>query len=277
MRRQRLLVVALSLCVCSTLAAHDLFLKLADFFVDTSKEVQVRALNGTFTTSENPIARSRVADLSLVGPLGREQLDTARLSAAGTSTTIRARVGPAGTYVMGLSTRPSQITLAGKQFNEYLKEEGLGQVLEARTKAKELDKGATERYAKHVKTIFQAGRHRSDSYAKVLGYPVEIVPLRNPYDLVEGDTLRVRVLVNGAPGRGIETIAGGRTAAGAAIRAVALRSDSTGVVPVVLRAAGTWYVKFISMKHVTEPNVDYVSQWATLTFAVLRRSPGKGS
>jgi hypothetical protein len=40
----------------------------------------------------------------------------------------------------------------------------------------------------------------------------------------------------------------------------------------VLRSAGTWYVKFISMTRSSEKGVDYVSQWATLTFAVAPRT-----
>jgi hypothetical protein len=36
-------------------------------------------------------------------------------------------------------------------------------------------------------------------------------------------------------------------------------------------------VKFISLSHVTEPKLDYLSQWATLTFAVLRRPAGKAN
>src|SRR6185369_6008683 len=153
MQRTRLLVPALLLGTTAALAAHDLFLKLTDYFVRPESAVTVTALNGTFTTSENAIARARVADLSLAGPAGRRQIDTAQLGAAGSRTIIRARTGPAGTYVLGLSLRPSEITLKGAQFNDYLKEEGLLTTLAARRAAGELERGATERYAKHVKVL----------------------------------------------------------------------------------------------------------------------------
>ena len=270
MQRTRLLVPSLLLGATAALAAHDLFLKLTDYFVRPESAVTVTALNGTFTTSENAIARARVADLSLAGPAGRQRVDTARLGAAGSRTVIRARTGPAGTYVLGLSLRPSEITLKGTQFNDYLKEEGLLPTLAARRAAGELDRTATERYAKHVKVLFQAGTAQSESYHTVFGYPVEIVPLRNPYELKAGDTLALRLLKDGAPAAGIAALAGGRTAAGAAIRDAALQADQDGVVRVVLRARGTWYVKFISMTRVSEPKLDYISQWATLTFAVRR-------
>jgi hypothetical protein len=106
-----------------------------------------------------------------------------------------------------LSIRPSQITQAAAQFNEYLKDPGRPAMLETRRKVGELRKGATEPYSKHVRTIFQAGAGRTQRYATVLGYPVEIVSLQNPYDLGAGDPLRVRLLVNGASAGGIEALA----------------------------------------------------------------------
>jgi uncharacterized GH25 family protein len=269
MRFRVLLAAAFIAGLTSALAAHDLFLKLADFRVAANGNVLLTAFNGTFTKSENAIARSRVADLSIVGPAGREHLDTTHLSAAGTRTLIKAKVGAAGTYLAGLSIKPSQISLKGAQFNDYLKEEGLGQVLEARRKAGELDAPSTERYAKHVKAIFRAGSTGSGAWSTVLGYPVEIVPSRDPNDLAPGDTLRVRVLVNGAAApAGQEVLAGGRRAGGAPIPEQQLRADAAGNVSVRIGSAGAWYVKFISMTKVNEPGVNYVSQWATLTFAV---------
>lgn len=273
-RTRSLLVLVLLGTLAGTLAAHDLFLKLADYLVRPNAEVRVVALNGTFTTSENSIARPRVADIAVVGPAGRQHLDTTALSAAGPRTVIRFRTGAPGTYVAGLSIRPSEITLTGPQFNGYLEEEGISGVLEARRSAGELAKPAKERYAKHVKVIFQAGPTRSNDWSSMLGYPVEIVPLQNPYALRRGDTLRVQLLVNGAKAAGQEAIAGGRTTAGARHREQHLRSGDDGVIPIALSSTGTWYVKFINMTRATEPGLDYLSQWATLTFAVPP-APGK--
>lgn len=274
MHLRRPLPLVLLAGLTTSLAAHDLFLKLQNFVVRPNAPVSITALNGTFTKSENSIARSRVADLSLIGPGGRRHLDTSVVAALGPRTTIRARIGPAGTYVAGLSLHPSSITLKGAQFNAYLKEEGLDATLEDRRAKGELDRPATERYAKHVKVIFQAGSTPSDEWSAVLGYPVEIVPLANPYALRAGDTLRVKLMVNGAAAAGRTAIAGGRTQAGARIPQQHLRADGLGVVPIVLGSAGAWYLKFISMTRSSERGVDYVSQWATLTFAVTR-PPGK--
>src|SRR5207244_3294352 len=103
MRRSRFVLAALLLGLSSTLAAHDLFLKLADYRVRPHSLVRVSALNGSFMTSSNSIARARVADLSLTGPPGHVPLDTAALRALGPRTTITAHTGAAGTYLLGLS------------------------------------------------------------------------------------------------------------------------------------------------------------------------------
>ena len=269
-RWSRILPLLPLAALTTSLAAHDLFLKLADFIVRPETTVSITALNGTFTTSTNGIARSRVADLSLVGPGGRTRLDTTALTAGKSRTAIRVRVGPAGTYVAGLSLHPSSIGEKGPQFNAYLKEEGLNAVLEDRRAKGELDKPVTERYAKHVKVVFQAGPRLSDAWSAALGYPVEIVPLANPYALGAGDTLRVKLLVNGAAAAGRTAIAGGRSRAGARLPEQRLRADGLGVASVVLGSPGAWYVKFIEMKRSSERGVDYGSQWATLTFAVTR-------
>ena len=63
-----LAAVALS---ASSLAAHDLFLKMATYFLPPQTPVKVLLLNGTFTKSEGTVARNRIADLSLVTPAGR--------------------------------------------------------------------------------------------------------------------------------------------------------------------------------------------------------------
>lgn len=261
-------LIALLVLIAGSLAAHDLFLKLSTYFLPPNTAVMALLLNGTFTTSEGAVARNRVADISLAGPGGRTALDTSAVMPHGDSTHLRFRTAGPGTYVLGLSVSPRQIALAGEQFNGYLKEEGLDEVLAERTRTRTLGDSATEQYAKHVKAIFQVGEPRSGEFATVLGYPAEIVPLENPYALKRGDVLRVRSLVNGQPAAGLTVLAGGRTRTGARIQQARATTDSAGEAGVRLTTAGQWYVKFISMRRASAPGLTHESQWATLTFEV---------
>ena len=275
MKLRRVLVPALLAGVTSVLAAHDLFLTMAAYFVPANTDVRITAINGTFTSSENSIDRVRVADLSVVTPRGRRTLDTTALAAADSLTVIRLHTESEGTYVAGLSIKPSELSEKAAAFNKYLADEGIGPALADRKRTHELGKPVREQYSKHVKVLFQVGQARTDGWNTVLGYPVEIVPVRNPYALTTADTLRFRILVDGTPPpAGQEVLAGGRTGTGARRVVRHLLTDGRGEVAVPPGPAGVWYVKFIRMTRSTRPGIDYISQWATLTFAVT--PPGKG-
>ena len=60
-------------------------------------------------------------------------------------------------------------------------------------------KPARKKYSKHVKAIFQIGDKQTDDYKTVLGYPIEFIPLSNPYTLKIGDELAMKLLINGKP------------------------------------------------------------------------------
>lgn len=248
-------------------AAHDMFMKPARFFVGENASVLVRVLNGTFSTSENSIARPRVADISVVSPAGRTTVDTSRWNAAGDTSTFEVRTAGAGTYVLGASTRPNQIRMSADTFDMYLAEDGIPDLLAARRKAGD-HTPATERYSKHIKALLQVGDARSEHYATALGYPAEIIPLANPYALRPGSSFRFRALVDGAPVANQYVLYGGRTPTGARIEQRNVRTDASGVAAIPLRGAGVWYVKFIHIARLRGDSADYESKWATLTFEV---------
>jgi hypothetical protein len=251
-----------------SLSAHDLFLKLDTYFLPPETSVRVTILNGTFTRSEGVVARDRLADISLVGPSGRRVLDTAAVTGRQKTSALRLSTGSEGTYVLGLSVRPREISLAGEQFNDYLKEEGIEDVLAQRTRDGKLKEPARERYAKHVKAVLQVGKTRTETASTVLGYAAEIIPLDNPYEVKRGGTLRLRCLIGGRPVGNLVVIAGGLGPKEVALKETRMHTDSDGVVQLPLGVAGRWYAKFVKMERSTLPGVDYESQWATLTFEV---------
>jgi uncharacterized GH25 family protein len=259
-----LVLVAISVSIAS---AHDMFVKPARFFALENTEVLVRVLNGTFSKSENSIARERVRDVSVVSPTGRARLDTSAWSAAGDTSTFRVRTAGTGTYVLGASTQPNVIALSAADFNLYLREDGIPDVLADRRRSGELERPAKERYHKHVKALIQVGSTRTDDFRTELGYPAELIPLSNPYSTGVGQVLRVRTLVDGTPTANQYVLYGGRTLDGARIVQRSVRSDSAGVASIPLRARGTWYVKFINMARLSgDTAADYESKWATITF-----------
>jgi uncharacterized GH25 family protein len=269
MRRQIVLGLVL-VAAAASLAAHDLFFRLDSYFVAPGARVVAPVLSGTFSRSENAIARDRLADLSLVSPAGaRTRLDRASWTEREPRSDVSFTAGDAGTWVLGVSLQPRLLSLKGADFNAYLRDEGIDDVLARRKAAGRLDEPSRERYSKYVKALLQVGDEPSPSHATALGYDAEIVPLDNPYARHAGDTLRVQCLVKGRPLAAHAVFAGGRRAGGDARIAVQrLTTGEDGVVEVRLTDAGTWYVKFVQMDDVDEPEANYVSRWSTLSFAV---------
>ena len=176
-------------------SGHDMFLVLPDHDFPEGSPITVALYNGTFDKSENTIDRERMIDVRVID--GKNQgthPSTSQWREEGTVTYLDFQSGSPGTYVVGVSTAPRMIELTAEEFNEYLEHDGVLDVLEARRRDETADRGANERYAKHVKTILQVGETTTDSFAHRLGYPIEIVPLANPGTVGAGQTREVLVL-----------------------------------------------------------------------------------
>lgn len=264
--RRVLLACLLVVALASVAFAHDMFLKLQSYFLAPDAGVTVPLLNGTFTASENAIARRRIADIAVVGPAGRVTFDTTVVTERNDTTFLALRTGAPGTYAIGLSTRPNIIAMSGQQFLEYLHEEGLEHAIAARQQPGTTQDSVRERYAKHVKAVVQVGETRTRSFGAALGYAAELVPLDNPYRWTTGGTLRFRALVNGQPSPGLAVISGGRSADGAELPRRPLRTDDGGVVTLAPSGPGIWYLTFIHIGPVGAPDHNYESEWATITF-----------
>ncbi|MEP6509273.1 MAG: DUF4198 domain-containing protein [Gemmatimonadales bacterium] len=266
----RYIIAVIGVAATATvLQAHDFFFRTDTYFVQPNGTIKLRALNGTFSKSENSITRDRLGDLSLVGPTGRQSPDTANWSTSGDTSVLTAKVGAAGTYIVGASLKPRQITLKAPEFNKYLADDGIPDVLTMRRKNGQLNKDATERYSKHIKALIQVGTKRDGAFATILGYPAELVPLDNPYSSKVGGTVRFRALVDGKPAANQLVVTGGRTPTGGRLSERRVRTDASGIARVRLSARGQWYVKFIHMTPFSgTERIDYESKWATLTFEV---------
>lgn len=262
-------ILLVGLLLALPLFAHDLFLKLDRFVVSVNEKVSIKILNGSFMDSEGAVAFARLKDVSVVGPTG-DISHPAETNFTKDETTAFLNLQPQneGTYLVGLYTMKREIDLKAKDFNGYLEEDGIPDILAERKRAKALNKDVRERYSKHVKTIFQAGDKLTDNYKTVLGYPVEIVPQNNPYGLKAGDAFEFLCLKDGKPLRNQFVMSGHEDKDGKLVAGTNVRTDKNGVAKITLDGVGKWYVKFIQMQPLKEPKLDYESKWATLTFEI---------
>lgn len=274
----RILPSTLALLLSASAAfGHDMFLVVPDHDFSEGSRIEIALFNGTFEKSENTIDRERMLDVTIVDGAGRTSHPAHdQWREDGTATILEFQSRAAGTYVVGVSTAPRMIELSAEDFREYLKHDGVLDVLEDREREGIVDRAANERYSKHVKTILQVGGARSESYKHRLGYPIEIVPLTNPADLEVGGTLEVLVLEKNEPVGGQLVYASfeghhSHDESGVHREAITTRTDASGVARIELSRGGRWYVRLIRMLAVDEDGVDYESNWATLTFEVTEK------
>ncbi len=268
MKRKLLSVFALSIFLVVSAKAHDLFLKLNDYFPQPNSAVTVRLMNGDYWKSENAVERNRFQDVSLIIPAGKRlNPPLADWFDKGTEARLNLPTADAGTYVLGLSTKPRELEMKARAFNDYLAHDGVPDMLAKRKRDGELNKHSQERYSKHVKALFQVGAMRTENFKTPLGYPVEIIPQQNPYELKPGKSLEVLCLKDGAPIVN-QFVMVGREVNGKHLASPSVRTDASGVARIGLRGAGKWYIKFIHMTDMSEAQVNYESKWASLTFEI---------
>jgi uncharacterized GH25 family protein len=258
------------------LSAHDLFIKLDTYYLTPHTETLVSLYNGTFGKSEALLARNRMIDVSLINP-GEEVIhpDSSLWFEENNQTVLRIKTGKIGTGVLGVSTTTRVGEFTPESFISNMKHEGLLDVLEERKKSGEDSNPVRKKYSKHVKAIFQVGDKFSDEYQTVLGYPIEFVPMTNPYALKIGDEFAMKLLIDGKPVSGEMVYASyndkfGHASDGTALDVYQLKTDEKGIAKVKIREEGHWYFRTVNLVKSSEDDADYVSISASLTFEVKK-------
>ena len=151
------------------------------------------------------------------------------------------------------------------QFHQYLKEDGLTNAIQYREEHQETDSSGKELYQRCAKTIFQVGRETDDSFSPICGFPLELIPLQNPYALKDGEEIKVKILAAGKPGAGL-LIKIWHRARGKTTKKELL-SDSNGIITFPVNRTGKWMVSNVKMERTeNQPDADWQSFWASLTW-----------
>jgi uncharacterized GH25 family protein len=265
------IIVAAAAAWLSTGAlAHDMFLKPSAYRLAPGQSTVIDLFTGTFEKSENPVVRARMA-ATPVSVAGRVSLiDAAHWSDDAVASHLRFTATTAGTHAIGLSTRQSRISLSATDFDDYLRHDGIEDVLAERQRGPRSGADVVERYAKHVRTVVQVGDVLTDDAARPLGFPTELLLLDNPATLGVGTTLTFRALLHGRPlpGQLVYARAAGGAAPAADPAMLKIRTAADGTGSLRIDRPGPWYLTFIHMTKSAEPGIDYESNWSTVTFEV---------
>ncbi|MGB3150609.1 MAG: DUF4198 domain-containing protein [Maribacter sp.] len=266
---KRLGGLSLLLVIFFTFSAHELFLKTDSHFLTPNTTTQLYLLNGTFDKSENEISRDRIINAKVLGPNYLFEPKESHYVDKDKITYLNMTTGDAGTYVAGISTLPRVLEMDAKAFNDYLDHEGLEGTIVERKATKITNMGAKERYSKHVKALLQVGEETSIDFMKPLNYPIEFVPLNNPFEIALGNSVAFKLLRDGKPlANHIVHYSTSKPGQDAHENENSTKTNENGLVTITPTAKGKWYVATIHMEKKSGDVVDYESNWATLTFEI---------
>jgi ketosteroid isomerase-like protein len=277
--RRKVVAIASSLVAIGAFVgiadAHDFWLVPNAFHVADGGALEVRGQTSSrFPTSESAVTPDRITEARVVG--GGEDVRIAEVSTSGTSLLLRHRPRTAGQRLIAVSIAPRSVRASGPRFKQYIELEG-NPALAARYEREGLlpkTDSITRRYAKYAKTFVEVGRGGARSFARVLGQPLEFIPLSDPATLKAGDTLALRLLYKGQPLAEMAVHAGVARGEGEP-EDVHLATDRSGIARVALTSGGLWNVRTLHV--VPAPagsGADWDSHFATVVFSV---AGGSGS
>lgn len=257
------LMLAALLSISPRAMAHDLWL-IPPERPSAEGTVTVRAHSGmAFPKSEHAPDPAKFGRRVASGP----DQKSVELAAAGTDKEaglLKFESARAGIYIVGVETTPKVLTLEADKFNAYLVEDGLPHIYLLRAKEKSLDKPGVERYSKSPKALVRVGTGGEGDPTRALGLPLEIVPLKSPFDRKPGDTLPVRVLFHGKP-LADANLGWAHANDGERPRGT-VRTDAKGEALVPIAKTGLMTIRLTHMTRPKHADYEWESFWTTLTW-----------
>jgi uncharacterized GH25 family protein len=264
---RKLLAAACIALVTATIAqAHDTWIAPRKFSVQPNASVTLDLTSGMkFPKLDVAPKRERVQAAQC--RIGGRTIDIEDIAAGKQSLVFKLAPAEAGVATLWVKLQPRDLELKPQQVKEYLAEIDAPESLRADW-ANMQPQRWRERYTKHTKTFVRVGNPQDDrSWAEPIGTELEIVPEADPTGLRVGDELPVRVLKGGAPH---SEFALNAIAAGAA-KGETKRTDAEGRASFRLGKAGPWLLRGTDVRKVQQPEIDWESDFATLTVSVAAR------
>jgi uncharacterized GH25 family protein len=245
--------------------AHEFWLQPRKYRLAVGEELKFNFKVGeNFDGEDWDLEKHKVEKLEL--HTATKATDLRKLVKADGRDRISLKMNEEGTQLIAMQSNYAFIELEGEKFNAYLKEDGLEDIHEMRTKNNLLDKPAKEFYGRFVKLLVQVGNKKTESFKKAIGTPIEIIPLQNPYSLKSGDYLECKVLFNGKPL--IEQMVKVWYKINTTTFLQNMYTEKDGTVKFPLSSKGPWMVSTVKMIPSEKEGADYQSMWSSLVFEI---------
>lgn len=256
--------------VCLTLIvvlshSHEFWLQPQKFRFAPGEEIKVNFLVGeNFTGEVWDLTKHKVTKLEVISAYGKKDLTTQ--VKAGKGPHITHKPTNEGTQLFALESNAAYIELPGSEFNAYLEEDGLTDIIKRRKENNEMDKPSRENYTRYAKLLVKSGSRDDEVYKRKLGLKVEIIPQQNPHKLKSGDYLDCLVLIDGKPGA--HRLVKIWSQIGKNVFTQNAFTENDGTLRFPISNPGPWMVSTVYMVPSDKDGIDYESSWASLVFGV---------
>ena len=252
-------------------ASDDFYLIPSNFRITSGEKIKIGIHNGSFPQNEASTAPEldKLRDVLVFS--NTIKTEVTGLTNHGSSVMGEAQIAQKGNAVLTACTLPAYVDLPVNDFEKYIRQEGLGHVLEtpavAGGMAPDLTKSVRERFSQYAKSLL-LNDQSNEIFQKPTGMALEFVPDRNPSALRRDERLPVRVLWNGKPAVGLQVEAAYSSGEYGESRIVG-RTDRDGRVFVTLGKKGLWRLHTVAMERCRDTKAaDFESSRATLTFEI---------
>ena len=252
----------------STVIAHDFWLIPEFFKIPGGWKLHIYGQTGmNYPESLSSVTLDRVKSAKLVNK--DKEINIITMKEIENSLVLEIMPPESGQWYVSLEVKQRRSDLTAEQFNNYLHEHKLNEIIELRKIRNETEKAITRVYEKAAKTLITVGVGGKEVWDKFLGHALEIIPMQNPELLAKGDKINLKVLYNGKPLEGALISAGYAGDEIVTGHIIEERTGKNGIAVFPISNAGKWYFNTI---HVTEekeiPDIEWHSYLATLTFEV---------
>jgi uncharacterized GH25 family protein len=245
--------------------AHEFWLQPIKFFFEPGENLVV-----SFKSGENFIGQSwdfktqRIEKLELYQE--SKSLNLSDSIKEGEKDNLVFALTKIGTHLVLMQSNNAFMELDAEKFNAHLKEDGLDEILDHRKKTNTLADAGKEFYSLYSKLLIQVGDKKDDTYKQVAGFPIEIIPDKNPYVLKKGDPIRFKILFEGRPLFGIKVKVWNRFDNRTTLQNIYTEKD--GTFEARISNPGPWMVSVVKMAPSKQKGADWQSYRGSLVFGV---------
>ncbi|MBL7002818.1 MAG: DUF4198 domain-containing protein [Gammaproteobacteria bacterium] len=169
-----------------------------------------------------------------------------------------------GIYAIGYLSNKDTVQLDAEKFTKYLKNQGLEKIIKQRKTLGEADQTANEIYSRNVKALVKVGdKNIVNFYQYDFKHPLNITPLQDPYQLKQGENLKVKITFRQQPA--VDLLVKAEIKDNTTYQ-YQVRTNTQGIATIPLSHKGIWLIKAVEMERLTNKDEKWESYWGSLTF-----------